>query len=161
MEILTFPLAGEHFGIVAQTVEEIRAWEGATRIPTLPDYVKGVVNLRGSIVPIVDLRNRFGMETLIPVATSVVVYLCAGSKSRRVGLLIDDVPTIVNVENAELLTPANLGSHIDLSFLRALIDLDGALTMLLNEEALVDEDAMYQPLAQVRIATANESAKAG
>ena len=82
-QLLTFILGGEEYGVDILNVQEIRSWEKATSIPNTPDYVLGVINLRGLIVPIIDLRNRFEMERTEygPLTVIVIVKLTSKSKS--------------------------------------------------------------------------------
>src|SRR6266436_7035883 len=72
-QYLTFMLAGEEYGVDILRVQEIKGWDKVTRIPHTPDYVLGVINLRGAVVPILDLRRRFGLETIAFGPTTVVI----------------------------------------------------------------------------------------
>ncbi|HEY2633642.1 MAG TPA: chemotaxis protein CheW, partial [Steroidobacteraceae bacterium] len=74
-QYLTFMLAGEEYGVDILRVQEIKGWDKVTRIPHTPDYVLGVINLRGAVVPILDLRRRFGLETIAFGPTTVVIVV--------------------------------------------------------------------------------------
>src|ERR1700724_4802579 len=74
-QYLTFLLAGEEYGVDILRVQEIKGWDKVTRIPHTPDYVLGVINLRGAVVPILDLRRRFGLETIAFGPTTVVIIV--------------------------------------------------------------------------------------
>ena len=74
-QFLTFMLSGEEYGVDILRVQEIKGWESATEIPNMPDYIRGVINLRGTIVPIVDLRRRFAMVSTEYTSTTVIIVL--------------------------------------------------------------------------------------
>src|SRR6202167_5780761 len=101
-QYLTFMLAGEEYGVDILRVQEIKGWDKVTRIPHSPDYVLGVINLRGAVVPIVDLRRRFGLETIAFGPTTVVIVVRVGDERvvRTVGMVVDAVSEVYNVDTA-------------------------------------------------------------
>jgi len=106
-QYLTFMLAGEEYGVDILRVQEIKGWDKVTRIPHSPDYVLGVINLRGAVVPIVDLRRRFGLETIEFGPTTVIIVMrVAGARNERtVGVVVDAVSEVLHVP-AHTLRPA-------------------------------------------------------
>src|SRR5580698_3872046 len=92
-QYLTFMLAGEEYGVDILRVQEIKGWDKVTRIPHTPDYVLGVINLRGAVVPILDLRRRFGLETVEfgPTTVVIVVRVMNGLTERTVAVVVDAV----------------------------------------------------------------------
>ena len=92
-QYLTFMLAGEEYGVDILRVQEIKGWDNVTPIPNTPSYIKGVINLRGTIVPIIDLRERFSLETISYGPTTVVIVLKVNSDkgSRTMGIVVDAV----------------------------------------------------------------------
>ena len=92
-QFLTFIMADEEYGVDILTVQEIRSWEEITEIPNAPDYVKGVINLRGTIVPILDLRLRFGLATIDygPLTVVIVVKVIFEQNSKIMGMVVDAV----------------------------------------------------------------------
>ena len=121
-QLLTFMLAGEEYGVDILRVQEIRGWGASTRVPRTPDYVRGIINLRGMIVPIIDLRERFGLETIEYGPTTVVIVLKThfDEKERTMGIVVDAVSDVHNVGAAELQAPPDFGSGVDTRFIYAM-----------------------------------------
>src|SRR5579863_2022997 len=89
-QYLTFMLAGEEYGIDILRVQEIKGWDRVTRIPHAPAYVLGVINLRGTVVPVLDLRCRFGIETIPfgPTTVVIVIRVAGGRGDKTVGIVV-------------------------------------------------------------------------
>jgi purine-binding chemotaxis protein CheW len=100
MQVVSFKVGDEHYGIDIQLVREIRAWQVATQLPNTPPFVRGVINLRGTIVPILDLRARFGQGTTEPGAAHVVIVVAVGT--RIVGILVDSVSDILTLPKGDI-----------------------------------------------------------
>lgn len=145
-EYLTFAIAGQDYGAAILAVREIRGWTPETPLPNAPAGVRGIINLRGQVVPIFDLRVRLGAEATPPTATHVVIVVEAAAG--QFGLLVDSVSDILMLDDAELqpVPPAATDGNGLLLALAAredrmvsLLDLDrlvsGAETQLLLEEA--------------------------
>ena len=100
-QYLTFFLAGEEYGVSILDVQEVRVWDGVTSIPNAPVYIKGVLDLRGAIVPIIDLRIRFNMETVDYDETTVIVVLKieAADKQHVIGIVVDAVSDVLDVSD--------------------------------------------------------------
>ena len=138
-QYLTFLLAGEEYAIDILRVQEIRSWEKTTVIPNTPAYVRGVINIRGTIVPIIDLRHRFELEQIPYGRTTVVVVVRvdAGSKSRTMGLVVDAVSEVYNVP-AEALKPApDFGDGAQSDFAKGLATVDQKMIIVLDIDALL------------------------
>ncbi|MDQ6958941.1 MAG: chemotaxis protein CheW, partial [Mariprofundaceae bacterium] len=103
-EFLTFMLAGEEYGVDILTVQELRGWEPTTPIPNSPSYVRGVINLRGVVVPIIDLRNRFNLERIDYGPTTVVVIVKVKDETheRILGIVVDAVSEVYNISESDL-----------------------------------------------------------
>ena len=99
-QVVSFKVGEEHYGIDIQLVREIRAWQVATQLPNTPQFVRGVINLRGTIVPILDLRARFGQGTTEPGTAHVVIVVAVGT--RIVGILVDSVSDIVTLPKGDI-----------------------------------------------------------
>ncbi len=140
-QFLSFFLAGEEYGVDILRVQEIKCWENATEVPNSPDYLKGVINLRGIIVPVVDLRLRFGLAPAEYTATTVVVVLkVEGSEGERtVGFIVDAVSEVYSIENDLLQAPPELGDSIDLDFVKGLTSINNNMVVLLDIDHLMDE----------------------
>lgn len=137
---LTFTLAGEEYGIDILAVREIRAWSRVTRIPQTPEYVLGVLNLRGAIVPVVDLRLRFGLPREGYDATTVTVVVAVGE--RLYGIVADAVADVFAAREDEIKPVPELGAAVDTRFLKGLVGDGERMILLLDVERLMrPEDA--------------------
>lgn len=133
-ELLTFKLGAEHYGIDILKVQEIRRYEAVTRIANAPEYLKGVINLRGNIVPIVDMRIRFGLPHAEYDRFTVVIILNVGH--RVVGIVVDGVSDVVRLAPAQI-QPGPAMAAIDSSCITGLGTLDDRMLILLDIDALM------------------------
>lgn len=140
-QYLTFMLAGEEYGVDILRVQEIKEWDSVTSLPNTPSYVKGVINLRGTIVPIIDLRQRFGLESIAYGPTTVVVVLKVmhdGGGGRIMGLVVDAVSDVYNVNNDELKPPPQFGSTVHNNFLKGLATINDRMLIVLDIDRLLN-----------------------
>ncbi len=146
-QYLTFMLACEEYGVDILRVQEIKGWDKVTRIPYTPDYVLGVINLRGAVVPIIDLRRRFGLETneFGPTTVIIVVRVMSGLAERTVGLVVDAVSEVYNVGAAETRTPPDVCSRVDTVFVKALATIEDKMLILLDIDQLIGNSIAHQP----------------
>lgn len=135
-EYLTFAAAGQEYGIDILSVREIRGWTVETPLPNSPAAVRGIINLRGLVVPIYDLRIRLGAERSIPSAIHVVIVVEASSGFY--GLLVDAVSDILSVADRELQSVPQTGMDGDHAFLTALLARDTRMVSLLDLDLLMD-----------------------
>ncbi len=144
-EYLTFILQGEEYGIDILCVQEIRVWSSITELPNKPNYIKGVINLRGVIIPIIDLRLRFGQQALDYNEQTVTIILRRQGKDRTtvVGLVVDAVSEVYKFTEKSIRPSPAFGSQIDSCFLKGLANVDDKLIILLDSEALLNEDDLY------------------
>ncbi|WP_317931043.1 chemotaxis protein CheW [Halioxenophilus sp. WMMB6] len=159
-EYLTFLLDGEEFGVDILCVQEIMVWTPVTVIPGTPDYLRGVINLRGCIVPIVDMRQRFGRAPVDYTETTVVIVLRTsdGERSVVVGLVVDAVSEVYKVASVDIKEAPDFGGHIDSRFVRGLATVDNKLIILLNATRLLNVKDLYGVVAQARPVPSSESA---
>jgi purine-binding chemotaxis protein CheW len=135
-EFLTFRLGGEDYGIHILKVQEIRGYDAPTVIANAPPFVKGVVNLRGVIVPVLDLRIRFGLAQPSYDPTTVVIVLNVAE--RVIGVVVDAVCDVVPLAPASIQPPPEFaGSVLDLQYITGLATVDGRLVILLDIEKLM------------------------
>jgi purine-binding chemotaxis protein CheW len=139
-QYLTFQLAGEEYGVDILRVQEIKGWERATRIPHVPHYVLGVINLRGAIVPIIELRRRFGLEQAEFGPTTVVIVVKVTSERgvRTVGMVVDAVCEVYNVAAADLRPAPELGASVDAAFVKGLATIENKMLILLDIDRLIN-----------------------
>jgi purine-binding chemotaxis protein CheW len=151
-QYLTFILAGEEYGIDILRVQEIKGWDTVATIPNTPAYIKGVINLRGTIVPIIDLRERFGLEKLAYGPTTVVIILKVQSETRTriMGMVVDAVSDVYGLAENQMKASPEFGSAIDTKFVRGLATVDEKLVVLLDMDLLLNsgELALLDSLAQ-------------
>lgn len=141
-QYLAFILAGEEYGVDILRVQEIKGWTSVTLIPNMPPHIKGVLNLRGTIVPIIDLRLRFGLDPIAYGATTVIVVLKVTGQqgSRTMGIVVDAVSDVYNVTAAEMKAPPEFGGSIKTEYVNGLATLDKKMVILLNIDRLLNGD---------------------
>jgi purine-binding chemotaxis protein CheW len=139
-QYLTFVLANEEYGVDILRVQEIKGWDSATPIPNTPDYIRGVINLRGTIVPIVDLRRRFEMAMADYGPTTVVIVLKVqgADRMRIIGIVVDAVSDVCSVAEGELRPPPDFGGSVSVDFIRGLATSDGKMIILLDIDHLLN-----------------------
>jgi purine-binding chemotaxis protein CheW len=138
-QYLTFLLAGEEYAVDILRVQEIRGWEKATVIPNTPAYVRGVINIRGTIVPIIDLRHRFELEQVPYGRTTVVIVVRVetGNKSRTLGLVVDAVSEVYNVAPDALKPAPDFGGGEQADFAKGLATVDQKMIIVLDIDRLL------------------------
>lgn len=137
-QYLNFLLDNEQYAVDILCVEEIRSWEHPTKIPNAPSYVKGVINMRGVIVPIVDLRLKFNIGEASYHETTVVIVLTYNNNesSRTIGYVVDAVSDVLNVESQDIQRSPSFGSCIQPHYIEGLINIDKSVVTLLSVEHL-------------------------
>jgi purine-binding chemotaxis protein CheW len=143
-QMLTFVLGDETYGVDILRVQEIRGWQPVTRIPQSPRHVLGVLNLRGSIVPIVDLRMRLDFERAEYTAVTVIIVLSIQSANGRrdVGVVVDAVSDVVNVQTREVKPAPDLGAQVNIEYIQGLATIAERMVMLLDIDRLISADIM-------------------
>ena len=145
LQFITFTVGAEEFGIDIMVVREIKGWTDTTTIPNAPPHVRGVINLRGIIVPIFDLRAWFGMGTTAPTPMHVVIIVA--NERRTIGLLVDAVSDIISIEPSEIRQVPEMGLSIDAKFLEGLAPLEDRMVTLVSLDSLfgVQRDLLAPP----------------
>jgi purine-binding chemotaxis protein CheW len=141
-QVLTFVLGTQTYGVDILRVQEIRGFSAVTKIPQAPAHVLGVLNLRGSIVPIVDLRMRLSLERaeFTPVTVIIVLSVLAGSNRRDFGVVVDGVSDVVDVNETEMRAAPELGSRGATSYIRGLVTMQERMVVLLDIDRLIGTD---------------------
>ena len=138
-QFLTFRLGDEVYGVDILRVQEIKGYSAVTKIPNQPSYIKGVMNLRGTIVPIVELRTKVGMETIDYTAHTVIVVVVV--QERIMGFVVDSVSDVLNIGKKDIQAPPQFGTKVDVSFLHGIAQCGDSLVALLNiDQLLAGED---------------------
>jgi purine-binding chemotaxis protein CheW len=141
-QVLTFTLGAETYGVDILRVQEIRGWSPVTRIPQSPPHVLGVLNLRGSIVPIIDMRMRFSLDQAEYTAVTVIIVLsveCTGGR-RDIGVVVDGVSDVIDVDHAQVKPAPDLGGQVSTEFIRGLAAVSDHMVMLLDIDTLIGGD---------------------
>ncbi len=143
-QYLTFIMNGEEYGVDILCVQEIRGWDNATPLPNAPAHIKGVINLRGTIVPIIDLRQCFGMGGIDYTSITVVIVLKFNTDkgSRTVGIVVDAVSDVYSLSESEMKMPPDLGESIDVSYIKGLVTVNGKMVILLRLDKLLESSAL-------------------
>jgi purine-binding chemotaxis protein CheW len=136
-QILTFSLNGQDYGFDLLQVQEIRGLTAITPVPNMPSHIKGVMNLRGSVLPVVDLRQKFEMPLLEYTRFNVIVIAQAAGKS--VGLVVDSVSDVLNVPADCIQRAPDFGGSVDSRMVQGLLKTADRLAVLLDLEKLLTE----------------------
>jgi purine-binding chemotaxis protein CheW len=139
-EVLSFKLGSEEYGLDILKVQEIRGYDAVTQIANSPDYVKGVINLRGLIVPIVDMRIRFNMPNPSYDAFTVVIILRIDA--RTIGMVVDSVSDVVVLTREQVKPAPSMGSVLDTEYIKGLGTIDERMLILLDIDKLMSSSAM-------------------
>jgi purine-binding chemotaxis protein CheW len=145
-QFLTFTLQNEEYGIEILKVQEIKGFSKITPIPNAPSFVRGVMNLRGTVVPIIDLRARFAMTEKAYDQFTCIIVVNVGT--RVVGLVVDTVSDVLNIPNDSIAEPPELASVGDSSCITGMGKLGERIVMLLDTSKLVSADSLSSDLEQ-------------
>jgi purine-binding chemotaxis protein CheW len=146
-QVLTFVLGSETYGVDILRVQEIRGWSAVTKIPNSAPHVLGVLNLRGSIVPVVDLRKRFSLEQAEYTAVTVIIVLSVrGQAGRRdFGVVVDGVSDVVDVKASEVRPTPDLGCRAATDHIRGLVPVNERMVVLLDLDRLIGAEMVEAP----------------
>ena len=140
-QYLSFRLGSDDYAVDILRVQEIRGWEKVRALPDSQDYVKGVLDLRGTIVPIIDLRVRFGNASPEYSATTVVIVMSvqtADGSTQLVGAVVDAVSDVLDIDSAQLKPPPQIGGAVGRRYLNGMVSLPRGMVILLNLDKLFD-----------------------
>ena len=140
LEVVTFKLGEEEYGIDIQKVQELRGYDAVTRIANAPEYIKGVVNLRGIIVPIIDMRIKFALGTPSYDQFTVVIVLNIGG--RVVGMVVDSVSDVIELKPEQIRPAPDFSSSFDTKYITGLGTVDERMLILMDIERLMSASDM-------------------
>ncbi len=137
-QYLSFELDGEIYAVDILRVQEIKGWVPAMVIPNTPDYVKGVINLRGTVIPIIDMRKRFNLNEVEYTATTVVIVISIGKGEleRLIGIVVDAVSDVLDVNAEDISSTPDFGTQVNTEYLKGLVTVDKHMVMLLDTERM-------------------------
>lgn len=137
---LTFFLGEEEYGIAIDQIKEIIAMMNVTSVPKTPPYMKGLINLRGSIIPVVDMRLRLGMEERETDMNTAIVIIEISDIS--IGFIVDRVEEVASIDESHLSEPPNFGEHIEIDFISAMAQIEESVVMILDVLKLFAADEL-------------------
>ena len=139
-QLLTFIVDGEEYGVDILRVQEIRSWSNPMPIPNTPHYIKGVINIRGDVVAIADLRERLGLPKLEYGATTVIVVLRvnAGGHERVMGVIVDAMSDVTNVPQAAIKPPPTFKNSAEGSLAKGIVTLENKMITILDVDLIFD-----------------------
>lgn len=156
IQFLTFILDDEAYGVEILRVQEIKGWTPVTRIPNTPEYMQGVLNLRGTIVPIVDMRMRFNLQQIeyTPITVIIVLSVKSANGERVIGLVVDSVSDVIDVDAKDIKATPDFGTTLNTEFISGLATSAEHMVMLLDVDKLLSVDEMTA-LAQISDASSD------
>ena len=146
-QYLSFTLGGDVYGVDILRVQEIRGWEEVRHLPQSAEYVKGVLDLRGVIVPIIDLRIRFGLEEVEYTPTTVVIVVALKSRDGKaylVGIVVDGVSDVLDVAGGEIKPAPRMGGVISSEYLAGMVSLKDRMVILLQIDNLYSDEELVE-----------------
>ena len=144
-QYLTFMLADEEYGVDILRVQEIKGWDGVTPMPNMPDFILGVINLRGTVVPIVDLRKHFSLDSIPFDKTTVVIVVrvCDEQHGKRtMGMVVDAVSEVHNISASELKPAPDFGGNICTESIKGLATKNDQMIIMLDIDHLMNIGVM-------------------
>jgi len=139
-QYLSFALGEEQYGIEILRVQEIKGYSGITPIPNTPPHIRGVMNLRGTVIPVVDLRAKFNLETRTYDKFTVIIVVTVGV--RIIGLVVDAVSDVLDISRNEIRPAPDFGRHEDTRFISGMVHVGERLVVLLDIANLLAEDSL-------------------
>lgn len=136
-ELITFRIGQQEYAVDIMSIREIRGWTPATTLPQSPDFVRGVINLRGAVLPIVDLSGRLGLGAVEPSQRHVIIVAHIGT--RLVGLLVDAVSDIINADDEAIQPTPDVGCETVRTFVRGILAIDGRMISVISLDRILPD----------------------
>jgi len=141
---LTFKLSDEEYGLEIHKVREIIGMMAITTLPRTPSFVRGVINLRGKVIPVINLRRKFDLEEAADTAETciIVVDVLAAIGNIQIGILVDSVSEVLNIHGEDIENAPTFGSSVDTAFILGMAKMKGAVKILLNIEKVLSSEEL-------------------
>jgi purine-binding chemotaxis protein CheW len=141
---LTFSLGGEEYGISILKIKEIIGMMPITSVPRTPTFVKGVINLRGKVIPVVDLRLKFGMEEIAYTERTCIIVVEIGGQGGAVliGTVVDSVSEVLNIKGADIEDTPTFGARVDANYILGMAKMNGGVKILLEIDEVLGREAV-------------------
>lgn len=149
-EFLSFTLGEEDYGVDILKVQEIRGYDSVTRLPDAPEYIKGVINLRGTIVPVIDLRLKLRLKEARYDAFTVMIVL--NVEDRVVGIVVDSVSDVIPLNDEQIRPTPEFGASVDTRFISGIGTIEDRMLILLDIETLINSADLVQHDIEAAIA---------
>ncbi|AIS57876.1 chemotaxis protein CheW [Vibrio coralliilyticus] len=143
-EFLSFVLGDDEYGVPILDVREVRGWSSVREVPNSPDYMLGVLEIRGEYVPIVDLRSRFGLPPAQISATTVVIVL-NDAEMHPLGIIVDGVSEVYPLTDEQIKPAPHVSHSVDHSYIRGIASVENGHLILIKLEALFDVSELVVP----------------
>lgn len=139
---LTFTLGSEEFGLEILKVREIIGYMDITAVPRAPHYVRGVINLRGQVIPVVDMRSKFEMESVeVTEQTCIIVVEVARGRGKfNIGIVVDSVREVLDIEETDIESTPDFDRNVDTSFILGMGKIDGSVKILLDIDQVLGQE---------------------
>lgn len=143
VKVIVFALANEEYGVEVEKVRTIERMMPMTRVPKTPPFVKGVINLRGVVIPVIDLRGRFGLETAAYTDNTRIIIVAVGAI--EVGMIVDSANDVIDVDTDNIENPPEIVGGIKAKYLRGIAQIgESRLLVLLNLEEVLNRSEIVQ-----------------
>ncbi|MFH0726446.1 MAG: chemotaxis protein CheW [Pseudomonadota bacterium] len=139
---LTFSLAGEEYGIGILKIREIIGIMPVTSVPQTPDFVKGVINLRGRVIPVIDLRQRFGMPAIDYTERTCIIVVQIGLQDAilNIGIVVDSVSEVLNISGRDIENAPTFGTQLNTHYILGMAKIEGSVKILLDIDRVLTEN---------------------
>jgi purine-binding chemotaxis protein CheW len=143
---LTFSLAGEEYGIGILKVKEIIGMMPTTTVPRTPSFVKGVINLRGKVIPVIDLRLKFGMEEIAYTERTCIIVVEMGAEGGAIliGIVVDSVSEVLNIKGNDIEETPTFGAKLDTDYILGMAKMNGGVKILLGIDKVLSKEKITQ-----------------
>jgi len=136
---LTFMLVGEEYGVAVLKVREINGITNITTVPRMPPYMKGVINLRGKVIPVVDLRLKFGFDEIEHTEQTCIIVVDVG---KEIGIIVDNVSEVLNIAGDAIEPPPEMGASVDMTFILGMGKVNEDVKILLDIDKVLGDDEL-------------------
>jgi purine-binding chemotaxis protein CheW len=149
-QYLTFVLGGETYAMGILSIKEIIEYGNLTEVPRMPEFIRGVINLRGAVVPVIDLGARFGKRAAEATRRTciVIVEVANGEETQVVGVMVDAVNEVLEIAGSEIEPAPSFGAHIRADFIDGMGKIDGKFVILLNIQQVLSVEEIATLAAQ-------------
>jgi purine-binding chemotaxis protein CheW len=143
---LTFKLANEEYGLEILKVQEIIQMQAVTRVPRTPEYVRGVINLRGKVIPVVDLRSKFNIESCADTEKTCIIVVQITQKEGTVvmGIIIDEVKEVLDIKSIDIEETPSFGANISTDFILGMGKVNGSVKILLDIDKILSITELHE-----------------